>query len=358
MVRDAPTASPPLLEVIVDLVTLCSIFAILILSLVSLLFVFHLYLKSTTAAGSSSRHLRSFNSLWSARFCLVLFITLWALTNLIRIPTFRRSYTPKGLTVSQQVVLCKLHVSLSLGLFEPGFLVTLLYLVNISVNKTAPPRHSFAAFLFVSVACLPPFLLQIFIVAFGASVFHLPAFFNRSYLIPKSVLSGKEHNNTDEDEVLCLYPFMSCIVFGGFVVWYLVAFSISCFKALTLVINKGLRMRLYGLTLVVMITLPLQLVSLGFSVMWTPRDEAYAVLSLMIFLTALVIAAVGEGILVIRPIADSLAVGSQEIQLGGSRQQDQATATTTTAGEEEIAMVAVVGAGDRNGSGGGSSVQV
>ncbi|CAN1250969.1 hypothetical protein LINPERPRIM_LOCUS7578 [Linum perenne] len=92
--------------------------------------------------------------------------------------------------------------------------------------------------------------------------------------------------------------------------------------------------------------------------MWTPRDEAYAVLSLMIFLTALVIAAVGEGILVIRPIADSLAVGSQEIQLGGSRQQDQATATTTTAGEEEIAMVAVVGPGDRNGSGGGSSVQV
>ncbi|CAN0922704.1 hypothetical protein LINGRAHAP2_LOCUS33194 [Linum grandiflorum] len=343
MVRDAPTASP-LLETIVDLVTLCSTFAILVLSLVSLLFVFHLYLKSSTAAGSSSRHLRSFNSLWSVRFCLVLFITLWALTDLLRVPSFRRRYTPKGFTVSQQITLCKLHVSLSLGLFEPGFLVTLLYLVNISVKKTAPPRRSFAAFIFVSVACLPPFLLQIFIVAFGASVFHLPPFFNRSYLLPETVVDNVEEES--DQEVLCLYPFMSCVVFGGFVVWYLIAFSISCFKALTLVINKGLRMRLYGLTLVVMVTLPLQLVSLGFSVMWTPRDEAYAVLSLVIFLTALVIAAVGEGILVIRPIADSLAVGSQEIQLGGSRQPEPAaTAAAAVVDEDDIAS-------------GGSSVQV
>ncbi|CAI0452608.1 unnamed protein product [Linum tenue] len=348
---------PPFLEFLVDLVTLFSIFAILLLSLVSLLLILHLYLKSSTAAASSPsrRHLRSFNSLWAVRSLLVLFVALWAFTELLVIPSFRRRYLapflPKSLTIPQQICLCRLHVTLSLGLFQPGFLVALLYLVKISVKKSTP-RGS-RAILSIAATCLPVLLLQLVFI-FGASsgLFRLPPFFNRSYLLPRTVLSPNNkipiaaaHGN---DAVLCLYPLMSCVVFGSFVVWYLAAFSISCFKALTLVINKGLRLRLYGLTLVVMITLPLQLVCLGFSVLWTPRDEPYAVLSLFIFLAAFVMAAAGEGILVIRPIADSLAA-DQEIQLGSGRAiqlgSSQAAVvvlpTVATEEEEEKAMVVV-----------------
>ncbi|CAL1366471.1 unnamed protein product [Linum trigynum] len=354
---------PPFLQFLADLVALFSIFAILLLSLVSLLLILHLHLKSSTAA-AGGHHLRSFNSLWTVRSVLVLFVSLWAFTELLVIPSFRRHYLPKSLTIPQQICLCRLHVSLNLGLFQPGFLVALLYLVKISVKKSTP-RGS-RAVLSISATCLPALLLQLVFI-FGASsgLFRLPPFFNRSYLLPRTVLSPNNNKipiAAGNDAVLCLYPLMSCVVFGAFVVWYLSAFSISCFKALTLVINQGLRFRLYGLTLVVMVALPLQLVCLGFSVLWTPRDEPYAVLSLVIFLAAFVMAAAGEGVMVIRPIADSLAA-DQEIQLGSGKViqlgSSQAAVVFRTEEEEEKAVVVVAAATEETTAGGSSrSVQL
>ncbi|CAL1395429.1 unnamed protein product [Linum trigynum] len=60
---------------------------------------------------------------------------------------FRRRYLspflPKSLTISQQICFCRLHITLSLGLFQPVFLVTLVYIVKISVKKSMP-RGSWA----------------------------------------------------------------------------------------------------------------------------------------------------------------------------------------------------------------------
>ncbi|CAL1408731.1 unnamed protein product [Linum trigynum] len=119
---------------------------------------------------------------------LVLFVSLWAFTELLVIPSFRRHYLPKSLTIPQQICLCRLHVSLNLGLFQPRFLVALLYLVKISVKKRTP-RGS-RAVLSISATCLPALLLQLVFI-FGASsgLFCLPPFFNQSYLLPRIVIS-------------------------------------------------------------------------------------------------------------------------------------------------------------------------
>uniref|UniRef100_A0A803PPW3 Uncharacterized protein n=1 Tax=Cannabis sativa TaxID=3483 RepID=A0A803PPW3_CANSA len=73
-----------------------------------------------------------------------------------------------------------------------------------------------------------------------------------------------------------------------------------------------LRLRIYGLALTVLISLPLQIVMLGLSVVWSPDQTAYGGVSLAVFLLTFFCAVVGEGILVIKPIADSLAVRGQQ----------------------------------------------
>jgi hypothetical protein len=75
------------------------------------------------------------------------------------------------------------------------------------------------------------------------------------------------------------------------------------------VINKNLRIRIYALGSVVLVALPLQVVSLAFTVIWTPEDEIYGVASLVVFLGAFCCAVTGEGILVIKPISDALDAG-------------------------------------------------
>lgn len=289
----------PFLESAYDFITLSFITALLLLSLLSLTFIFHLRIKSRTAP-----HLQNFNSLWTVRFLLVFFISLWALNELLRLPFFRTGYVypfPPNLTLTQQANLCKIHVVLSLGFLEPGFLVTLLFLVNVSIKKKIPHAHGLWAIAFVFATCLPIFLLQILFVFYTRLGLRLPLCFQRSSILHK--------NEFGEETVLCTYPLLSTIIFGAFGIVYSLSFLLSCWEVVSLVINKGLRTRIYGLALTVLLTLPLQILFLGLSVLWSAEKHAFGGVALLVFLSTLTCAAVGEGILVIKPIADSLAAG-------------------------------------------------
>lgn len=278
-----------------DSAILYSIIAIFLLSLFSLCFVFHLLFKS-----QNSHHLQSFNSLWSVRFLLVFIITLWGLNELFRIPLFRKQHLYPffpSLTLSQQESLCKVHVVLSLGLLEPGFLVILLFLMNISIKRKTPRGTWVHAFLWS--ACIPILTIQ-FVFVFTSMV-KMPSIFHRSSVVFK--------NNFGVEIVMCTYPLISCILFGAFGVWYTLFFFLSCFKVVTLAINKGLRARIYSLAFVVMVMLPLEILFLVLSAFWRPEETIYGAFSFLVFFTTLVIAAVGEGIMIIRPIIDSLAAG-------------------------------------------------
>lgn len=74
-----------------------------------------------------------------------------------------------------------------------------------------------------------------------------------------------------------------------------------------MVINKGLRMRIYVLAIAISMSLSTEIVFMGLSVLWRPENPSHAAAALVVFLSALSCAVAGEGMLVIRPIADALA---------------------------------------------------
>lgn len=67
--------------------------------------------------------------------------------------------------------------------------------------------------------------------------------------------------------------------------------------------------------------LPVKILFLGLSILWTPEKEAFGASDLVVFLTTVMYAALGEGIFVIRPIVDSLAVGGNLCQFSRPCQQ-------------------------------------
>ncbi|KAM2730933.1 hypothetical protein EV1_002128 [Malus domestica] len=298
--------STPFLDSAFDVATLLFISALIVLSLLSISFIFNLCLKSRTAL-----HLRHFNSLWTVRFLLVIFIIFWSLNELLRIPTLRRTYLYPFLSVLasfEEPQFCKIHVALSLGLFEPAFLVTLLFLVDASTERKTP--NVSWAIAFVLATCLPMLLVQVLFLFFHP--FHklhlpLPEIFVRNYVVQKVEYGSSM--------VSCTYPLLNTIMFAAFGGAYSMWFLFSCWRVLSLVINKGLRLRIYTLAATVLVPLPLQIILMGMTVLWKPDHPAFTALSFAAFLSTLICAAVGQGILVIKPIADSLAAGEDRCRL-------------------------------------------
>ncbi|KAG5031584.1 hypothetical protein JHK85_015566 [Glycine max] len=290
------THALPLLISAFDLITATFISGLIILSVLSLCFIFHLRFKS-----KSITHLQGFNSLWTVRFLLVLFVFLWSITELLRLPFFRRKYlypfTP-SFSISQQADLCKVHIVLSLGFFEPAFLVTLLFLLNASIKTKTPKNNDKWAITSVLLTCLPFATLQALLIFFAPFENRVPA--------ETSVVLNDGYGF---ETVLCAYPFLSSVLFAVFGVAYSTWFLFSCWRVLSLVINKGLRMRIYVLAWIVLVAIPLQIVALGFSVRWSPHQEVHGVVSLVGFLAVFCCATTGEGILVIKPISDALDAG-------------------------------------------------
>ncbi|XP_060178048.1 uncharacterized protein LOC132607959 isoform X1 [Lycium barbarum] len=299
-----PTSKPsvllpsiPIADGASDFATFSFVFGILLLSLFSFAFIFHLRIRSRQLP-----HLQNFNSLWAVRLLLVLFASLWAVNEVIRLPFIRRRYLYPflpSLSLHQQADLCKVHVVLSLGFFEPGFLITLLFLVNESI-KTQNPFRTWGVAL-VCLACSPILLLQSFFVFFSPLEAKLPIYMHTSSYVSTDLLGNKS--------VLCTYPLFSCIVFGVFSIAYSLAFLLACWRVVAFVINKKIRVRLNMLATSFLILLPLQILCLGLSPLWQPAEptHGYAILAMDLAVAWCVV--IGEVILVIRPIADALAAG-------------------------------------------------
>ncbi|WMV30678.1 hypothetical protein MTR67_024063 [Solanum verrucosum] len=95
------------------------------------MFIFYFLLRSRQYS-----HLRNFNYLWTVRLLLVFFAFLWALNKVFQLHYILPFLL--SLTLNQQANLCKVHVVLSLGLFELAFLTILLFLINVSIKKQSP----------------------------------------------------------------------------------------------------------------------------------------------------------------------------------------------------------------------------
>ncbi|KAL3650584.1 hypothetical protein CASFOL_006987 [Castilleja foliolosa] len=292
-------ASIPVAKSAFDLATLAFIAGLLLLSLISISFIIYLRLKSRRL-----QHLENFNSLWTVRLLLVLLSSVWAINEILRLPLVRRKYIYPFLppiTLQKQADICKIHLILSLGLLEPSFLVTLLFLVNVSIKKKNPSRIWALASLFM--VCAPMTVLQILFVYFQPFEGRMPRFMHGSS-VPGNDLFG---NRT----MLCTYPFFSCVIFGGFTAIYAMVFLLSCWRVMALAINKGMRNRINSLATAVMVALSVQIACLSLSWLWMPDEAPYGFVVLAMFLFVMGSMVVGEVILVIKPIMDTLAAGGE-----------------------------------------------
>ncbi|KAI3735456.1 hypothetical protein L6452_14954 [Arctium lappa] len=280
-----------------DFVTLSVIAVILLLSLVSIFCIFHLHRKSR-----ASLHLRSFNNLWAVRLLLVLFVSCWAVNEILRLDFIRQrflfTFFPT-LTFSKQDHLCKLQVVLSLGFLEPGFLVTLLYLINVSIKQQNPAKKG--SVLMVIVMSLPPLILQIIFLFFTPLKEQLPWVMTRTSLFS---VDGFGNNR-----MICTYPLLASILFCVFAIVYSMGLLVACWQVVSLVINKTIRIRINMLGLTVMMALLIQTTFLGAESLWMPEDIGFGGVSLGLFVSVAVCATVGEIVLVIKPIMEALETG-------------------------------------------------
>ncbi|KAL1337288.1 hypothetical protein HN51_031941 [Arachis hypogaea] len=311
-----------------EVATVTLISTLIFLSVVSLFLIFHLQFKS-----KSLKHLKNFNSLWAVRFLLVFLISLWSLSELLRLPLIRHLHlrlfsflSDQNDQVSNQVGLCKLHIILSLGFFQPAFLVTLLFLFNASIVTTA--KNHFGTVLSVFLTCLPVSALHGILMFSTSWQRALPPTFRQAHVVVTDAFG--------EDTVLCTYPLLSSAVFAVFAIAYSACFLLSCWNVLSLVINKGLRLRIYGLSTALLFALPIQVVALGFTAVWTPESQLYGVFSLVVFLGAFVCAVTGEGFMVIKPISDALDAGASFYSRSGPRDGDAGEKEMKVAGGEDL----------------------
>ncbi|KAK1354315.1 hypothetical protein POM88_047571 [Heracleum sosnowskyi] len=290
-----PTGLPVAGDSASEKATISIIFILLILSLFSLLFIFHLRIRSQW-----SHHLQKFSSAWTIRILLVILVSFWAFNEILRLPYFRkRLIYPhlRTLSLPEEANLCKIYVVLSLGLYQPAILATLLFLLRISVKKRCPSQLS--AITKVGSMCLPVLLGQIFVVFYSPLQAQLPGIFYRG-----SVVSKDWHGHKN---VYCTYPWSSTIVFACFGMSYTLGFSLSCWKVLSVAINRSITYRINYLAMTINATIPLQVVLLALSALMSPGNVAFEAIIIAMFFCAAICVIVGLGTLVVKPTADALA---------------------------------------------------
>eukprot|EP00252_Welwitschia_mirabilis_P000662 TRINITY_DN10637_c0_g1_i1.p1 TRINITY_DN10637_c0_g1~~TRINITY_DN10637_c0_g1_i1.p1 ORF type:complete len:349 (+),score=26.79 TRINITY_DN10637_c0_g1_i1:724-1770(+) len=254
--------------------------------------------------------LREFNSFWGIRILLVVFGILWVLTEVTRLPLLRyNGWVFSSVRVQTQVCLCKGYLVLSQGFVEPCFFLTALFLVHGSLNDGfffhSRRKASARAVFNILVCCLPMFLLQLLIVVLAPGLQKRYAgFFPSSFVEAYEIVQLEESHSV----AWCTYPLWNTLVLGAFGVMFGAYFLYICWRMVSLVINKRLQCRVYGLAFVVVLCLPLQVIILVFTVFRRPVGVTFELLCFLGFMISVVTIGLGGGILVVRPISDALAV--------------------------------------------------
>lgn len=266
--------------------------------------------------------LQDFNALWIVRIILIVLAVLWSLVELLRLPLLRQpNWVFHSWSFRSQANVCRFYILSSLGFLEPCFFLTALFLVHGSLRR-APftPRKAWngKVVALILICCLPVFLFQLFFVlispniefkASSGGVYNLE---NEGYggKVPYYFTQAFQNVTIGAKEIaVCSYPLLSTLVLATFGVLYSAYFLILGWRVVGVVINRCLQRRLYGLLGALLLLLPLHVMFLGLSVLSEPTHLPFELMSFFGFIMVLLCTTVGEGILVIRPIADALAVG-------------------------------------------------
>jgi hypothetical protein len=262
--------------------------------------------------------LRDFNSLWVVRIIMIILATLWGLVELLRLPLMRRrGWMMHPMSFQGQANMCRTYIVLSMGFLEPCYFLSALFLVQGSL-RDAPftPRRSWNGRVIglIILCCLPVFIAQLFFVVITPSFEfrqgHKVDYEGFSGSLPSYFTRAFQELQEPEDRVhaVCTYPLFSTLALGLFGFFYNIYFLYLGWRLFSMVINRRLQLRVYGLVMAVVLLLPVHVLFLGLTVLSDPSHPFFEAMGFLGFLTVLFCTIVGQGILVIRPIADALAV--------------------------------------------------
>lgn len=293
---------------VVGIVTLVLVILCCAAGALCLLFVF---LFHTKLGKERQLPLRDFDSPWLVRIVLVGLFVLWSLGELLRLPWMRMGDGfLHNMDWKTQADLCRLHVVWSVGIMEPGFLLTAFFLVrgSLLVSSSASKYFNGRVLTQMGFCCLPVFILQLLLVVLSHNDNKegvrgsIPPYFTKSFQLMS--------DDANIQRALCTCPLFSILLLGLFSSFFVIFFSCLGMRMLHHVINRRLQMRVCWLVLAVMLFLPLHVLFLGFSVRSEPTETKHEVLLFLGFLTLLVCGTGGIGVLVVLPVADALAVHS------------------------------------------------
>ncbi|KAJ7261251.1 hypothetical protein O6H91_01G022900 [Diphasiastrum complanatum] len=305
----------PLTSSAVDVFGLATLVLTILLSGLGVLCaIYVLHFRSKVHDIKNALALREFNSPWLLRMVLIACATLWSVLEILRLPLLKKhGWLLHSLSFHWQAIFCKLYLILSLGIAEPAFFLTAAFLIFGPLHGApfSPQKRWRCKKISLFLGCtLPTFFLQLLVIIMmpflestdnkGNDGYEgLPPYFTRAF---ESVERGSTHI------AVCTFPLFSTLVLGFFALLYIVSFLFLGWRVMLILINRKLQIRMYCLVLIVVLFLPMHVVFLGLSALSRPREVMFEVVGFLAFLSLLMCVSVGEGILVIRPIADALAL--------------------------------------------------
>ncbi|KAL2477638.1 hypothetical protein Fot_46652 [Forsythia ovata] len=245
------------------------------------------------------------------RIALISSAIWWGVWEITRLNLLRRDgRILDALNSKWQETVCKCYIVSNLGFAEPFLLLTLVFLLRASLQRSGTLSRKWNARTAgcILLYCLPMFILQLIVILIE------PKYTKKSYvnkLPPYFFKTASSSKTKDNDNVaFCTYPLSSTIVLGLFATVLTTYLFWIGRRILHLVINKGLQKRVYTLVFSISVLFLLRVLLLGLSVLSEPENLLFDAISFLAFLSLLSCAGVSICILVYLPVMDSLALRS------------------------------------------------
>jgi len=255
-----------------------------------------------------------FSGPWVTRIALVLVAIWWGIWEILRLTLLKQKLRIFS-SVTWQKNVCKFYILSNIGFAEPSMFLTLIFLLHASLQKresgTLSQHWNRKAILYVLPFCLSILVMQLGLVFIG------PKLNEKMNGRPKMSEYFINTSSVVEGSSICTYPLFSTSFLGLFD-FLLILYTVYVGRRLlSLVINKGLRRRVYWLIFSIFLFLPLRVSLLVLSAFLHPGSLAFEAIVFLAFCMLFFSAEVGICMLVYRPVADSLALrdlGQIEIQ--------------------------------------------
>lgn len=249
-----------------------------------------------------------FNEPWLTRITLMFVAFWWGIGKVLRLTFVNR----EGRLISDQTWqenVCKFYIISNMGFAEPGLFLLLSFLLSIALQKqelgTLNRKWNQKTIRTIFILCSPSLIWEACVVFVGGLVALDDG--QRSKVSKYRYYASAIHN----DEITCTYPLLISAFLGAFYIVLIVYVMFVGHQMMSLVINKGLRRRIYMLIFATRILLS-RAILLGLSVLPWPGEVEHEALVFVSFLVLMLAAMVGIVILVYFQVADTFSIGDQE----------------------------------------------